>query len=60
MKRRNGKIDAGHGSLTDRYWWTCYAGAQNEGKECGFWKVMDMKAEGRSVGNQPKPLRNGK
>ena len=28
---------------TDRYWWTCYAGAQNEGKGCKFWKVMDMK-----------------
>ncbi|KAF8797888.1 hypothetical protein BYT27DRAFT_7178068 [Phlegmacium glaucopus] len=31
----------------DRYWWTCYAGAQNEGKGCKFWKVMDMKEEGR-------------
>ncbi|KAI5117432.1 hypothetical protein M0805_007003 [Coniferiporia weirii] len=30
-----------------RYWWTCYAGAQNEGKGCGMWKVMDVKAEGR-------------
>jgi len=34
---------------TDKYWWTCYAGAQNDGKGCNFWKVMDMKAEGRSV-----------
>ncbi|TFK42728.1 hypothetical protein BDQ12DRAFT_676712 [Crucibulum laeve] len=32
---------------TDRYWWTCYAGAQNEGKGCNFWKVMDIDAEGR-------------
>jgi hypothetical protein len=32
---------------TDRYWWTCYAGAQNDGKGCNFWKVMDMEAEGR-------------
>ncbi|PFH50073.1 hypothetical protein AMATHDRAFT_75828 [Amanita thiersii Skay4041] len=32
---------------TDRYWWTCYAGAQNEGKGCNYWKVMDMSAEGR-------------
>ncbi|KAG6886040.1 hypothetical protein C0993_005224 [Termitomyces sp. T159_Od127] len=31
----------------DRYWWTCYAGAQNDGKGCKFWKIMDMKAEGR-------------
>lgn len=33
---------------TDRYWWTCYAGAQNEGHGCRFWKVMDMKGEGRA------------
>jgi hypothetical protein len=32
---------------TDRYWWTCYAGAQNDGKGCNFWKVMDMEGEGR-------------
>ncbi|KZV75760.1 hypothetical protein PENSPDRAFT_673654 [Peniophora sp. CONT] len=30
-----------------RYWWTCTAGDQNEGKTCGFWKVMDVRAEGR-------------
>jgi len=40
MKNRNNEE-------TDRYWWTCYAGAQNEGKGCKFWKVMDMKEEGR-------------
>ncbi|KAG6891339.1 hypothetical protein C0992_008793 [Termitomyces sp. T32_za158] len=34
----------------DRYWWACYAGAQNDGKGCNFWKVMDMKAEGRGSG----------
>ena len=33
--------------VTTKYWWTCYAGAQNEGKGCNFWKVMDAKAEGR-------------
>ncbi|KAK0210294.1 hypothetical protein DFS33DRAFT_1292177, partial [Desarmillaria ectypa] len=32
---------------TDKYWWTCYAGAQNDGKGCDFWKVMDMEKEGR-------------
>ncbi|KAJ3510591.1 hypothetical protein NLJ89_g4587 [Agrocybe chaxingu] len=32
---------------TDRYWWSCYAGAQNDGKGCKYWKVMDMKGEGR-------------
>jgi len=40
MKNRNDEE-------TDRYWWTCYAGAQNEGKGCNFWKVMDMRHEGR-------------
>ena len=30
-----------------KYWWTCYAGAQNDGKGCNFWKVMDVNAEGR-------------
>ncbi|KAK0228026.1 hypothetical protein IW262DRAFT_1532124 [Armillaria fumosa] len=32
---------------TDKYWWTCYAGAQNDGKGCDFWKVTDMEKEGR-------------
>lgn len=40
MKNRNN-------GETDRYWWTCYAGAQNNGKGCDFWNVMDMEAEGR-------------
>ena len=30
-----------------KYWWTCYSGAQNEGKGCGMWKVMDIYKEGR-------------
>ena len=34
-------------SLAAKYWWTCYAGAQNDGNGCGYWKVMDIKAEGR-------------
>ena len=33
--------------LTDKYWWTCYASAQNDGKGCKFWRVMDMKKENR-------------
>ncbi|KAJ6606500.1 hypothetical protein DFH09DRAFT_1242020 [Mycena vulgaris] len=32
---------------TDRYWWSCYAGAQNDGKGCNFWQPLDMAAEGR-------------
>lgn len=45
---------------TDRYWWTCYAGAQNEGKGCKFWKVMDMRKEGRGpcVGDLNAPMRS--
>ena len=39
MKERGGR--------SDRYWWCCYAGAQNDGKGCDFWKEMDMAAEGR-------------
>ena len=35
------------GTVATKYWWTCYAGAQNDGHGCGFWKVMDVKAEGR-------------
>lgn len=33
----------------DRYWWVCQAGkkVENEGKDCGMWKEMDAKAEGR-------------
>ncbi|OSD08701.1 hypothetical protein PYCCODRAFT_1357282 [Trametes coccinea BRFM310] len=34
-------------TMVAKYWWTCYAGAQNDGKGCGYWKVMDVKAEGR-------------
>ncbi|KAF8831704.1 hypothetical protein HHX47_DHR1001017 [Lentinula edodes] len=39
-----------------KYWWTCFAGAQNDGKSCGMWKVMDMEAEGRgpTVGDMQK------
>ena len=37
----------GKKTMVAKYWWTCYAGAQNDGKGCGLWKVMDVKAEGR-------------
>lgn len=40
MKKRTG-------ACPSRYFWTCYAGAQNDGKGCNFWKVMDVEAEGR-------------
>lgn len=36
-----------NGEHSTGYWWTCTAGDQNEGKGCGFWNVMDAKAEGR-------------
>ncbi|KAI0647212.1 hypothetical protein C8Q79DRAFT_908529 [Trametes meyenii] len=38
---------SGKKTIVAKYWWTCYAGAQNDGKGCGMWKVMDIKAEGR-------------
>ncbi|THH20378.1 hypothetical protein EW146_g972 [Bondarzewia mesenterica] len=53
MKKRqreggDGKdIEEARGEGEFRYWWTCTGGEQNEGKGCGFWKVMDVKAEGR-------------
>lgn len=33
----------------DRYWWACQAGKkiENEGRDCGMWKEMEAKAEGR-------------
>lgn len=30
-----------------KYRWICYAGAQNDGKGCDTWKVMDVKTKGR-------------
>ncbi|KAF9239640.1 hypothetical protein BU15DRAFT_87946 [Melanogaster broomeanus] len=45
-----------HDGKIDRYWWTCYAGAQNDGKGCDFWRVMDMKLEGRGTAiTEPGP-----
>ncbi|TFY59460.1 hypothetical protein EVJ58_g5759 [Rhodofomes roseus] len=45
------QAEAGSGGarrdMVAKYWWTCYAGAQNDGKGCGLWRVMDVKAEGR-------------
>ncbi|KAJ6500494.1 hypothetical protein C8R45DRAFT_977936 [Mycena sanguinolenta] len=32
---------------TDRYWWTCSAGAQKEGKGCDLWQLLNMEKEGR-------------
>ncbi|RPD80233.1 hypothetical protein L226DRAFT_530405 [Lentinus tigrinus ALCF2SS1-7] len=52
-QKREGDVDrsteesAGKRSTVAKYWWTCYAGAQNDGQGCGLWKVMDIKAEGR-------------
>jgi len=38
--------DMKHSDKVDKYWWCCYAGAQN-GKGCDYWRCMDMKSEGR-------------
>jgi hypothetical protein len=29
------------------FFWSCNAGSQNEGKGCGFFRVLDMRREGR-------------
>lgn len=29
------------------FFWVCNAGAQNEGRGCGYWRVLDMEKEGR-------------
>ncbi|TFY82287.1 hypothetical protein EWM64_g1726 [Hericium alpestre] len=53
MKKRQRERGTGKGPEQEqsegefRYWWTCTAGDQKEGKGCNFWKVMDVKAEGR-------------
>ncbi|KAI0362284.1 hypothetical protein OH77DRAFT_1491708 [Trametes cingulata] len=30
-----------------KYWWSCAVGGRRDSKGCGYWKVMDVKAEGR-------------
>src|ERR1700744_3080835 len=30
------------------FWWSCYSGAQNEGKGCSLWRAMDCEAGGRA------------
>ncbi|KAG8877757.1 Cell wall assembly regulator [Tulasnella sp. 331] len=46
-QKGRGRTAVDSGAAEMRYFWVCYAGAQNEGKSCGFVKVLDMKAEGR-------------
>ncbi|GAA5991046.1 hypothetical protein JCM5350_005407 [Sporobolomyces pararoseus] len=41
------------------FFWSCNAGAQNEGKGCGFFKVLDMKKEGRGKWFDPRLRRVG-
>ncbi|EMD38356.1 hypothetical protein CERSUDRAFT_49567 [Gelatoporia subvermispora B] len=47
MKNRYSSVDGERKDMVAKYWWTCYAGAQNDGKGCDFWKVMDVHQEGR-------------
>jgi hypothetical protein len=50
LQRKDGKgkeEEARRGEGEFRYWWACTAGDQHEGKQCGFWKVMDARTEGR-------------
>ncbi|KAG9056341.1 hypothetical protein FS842_010977 [Serendipita sp. 407] len=36
---------------TMQYFWMCYAGAQNDGKGCSFFQVLDYEKEGRGTQN---------
>lgn len=38
---------SGHDMEVMRYFWMCYAGAQNDGKGCSFFQIMDFEKEGR-------------
>ncbi|GAA5903495.1 uncharacterized protein JCM6883_005019 [Sporobolomyces salmoneus] len=43
------------------FFWSCNAGAQNEGKGCGFFRVLDMEREGRGKWFvQPTSTKNAK
>lgn len=53
MKNRYAAPAGEEKTIVTKYWWTCYAGAQNDGKGCGMWTVMDVQAEGRG------PFANG-
>ncbi|KAI0636811.1 hypothetical protein C8Q77DRAFT_1094744 [Trametes polyzona] len=33
--------------MVAKYWWACAVGRRNNGKGCKYWKVMDVKVEGR-------------
>ncbi|KAG8827605.1 hypothetical protein FRC17_007751 [Serendipita sp. 399] len=35
--------------VTMRYFWMCYAGAQNDGKGCNFFQLLDYTTEGRGT-----------
>ena len=46
MKRKNSNV-ASEDQM--RYFWMCYAGAQNDGKGCSFFQILDMEKEGRGL-----------
>jgi 2OG-Fe(II) oxygenase superfamily len=48
MKRKNSVASDEQSAIT-RYFWMCYAGAQNDGKGCSFFQVLDMEKEGRGL-----------
>ncbi|KAL4253844.1 hypothetical protein ABKN59_004189 [Abortiporus biennis] len=47
MKNRYDVVGDGKKAQVAKYWWACNGGAQNDGKGCGMWMVMDAKKEGR-------------
>jgi hypothetical protein len=52
MKRKNSNV-ASEDQM--RYFWMCYAGAQNDGKGCSFFQILDMEKEGRGLSARSVP-----
>ena len=45
LGNRGKSEEGGDGELL--FMWTCNGSAQEQGRECGFWKLLDMEKEGR-------------
>ena len=54
MKRKNNNV-ASEDQM--QYFWMCYAGAQNDGKGCSFFQILDMEKEGRGLSAGSGPWR---
>jgi hypothetical protein len=50
MKHREGMESKWDEVAGMRYFWMCYAGAQNDGKGCSFFQTLDFEKEARGMG----------